>query len=386
MKTLDPGRLALELKLKSDALENSLNGFDIVDANGNFIYANQAYLKMWGHESLDEIFGKPAANHCADPNLPKKIIAELRQHGECHLEFMAKRKDGSLFPVVMWARLAFDPDGNEVYPTTSIDITERKEHEEALKKAKEEAEKANRLKSAFLANMSHEIRTPLGAILGFAEVLRHSKVSEEKKNDYLDILTRNGEQLLSIINDILDLSKVEAGYLVINNSEIKIKDLLDEVIQLFQIKAQEQGLQIFHKNNLPHSFFSDRTRVKQVLVNLIGNAVKFTSNGTVEINCFEEQDKSLNRIIHFDITDTGIGISEVDRERIFEMFVQGDESLSRQFGGTGLGLALSQKLAQCMGGQVSILRTQLGKGTTVRFTVKDQLTISKYPSTISLDA
>lgn len=385
MKKLDPGRLALELKLKSDALENSINGFDIVDANGNFIYANQAYLKMWGYDSLEEILGTPAIKHCADPTIPQKIIKTLREQGECHLEFMAKRKDGSLFPVLMWARLAHDPDGNEVYPTTSIDITERKQYEAALKNAKEQAEKANRLKSAFLANMSHEIRTPLGAILGFTEVLRSPELTEAQKQNYLDILVRNGEQLLSLINDILDLSKVEAGYLTINSSKISLKSLLSEVIQLFQLKAKEKGLTLSFQLETPDTFFSDETRVRQVLVNLVGNAIKFTSNGSVEIVCFKESDSSGHQFIVFDIKDTGIGISEIDREKIFEMFVQGDESLSRQFGGTGLGLALSQKLARCMGGQVSILKSQPGQGTIIRFKVKDQEEVSKHPSPISLD-
>lgn len=362
-----------ELQTKSDALENSLNGFDIVNAKGELIYANKAYLKMWGYDSLEEIKNTSPVDHCADPNIPSKIIKSLKESGECIIEFLAKRKDGSTFDVRMWARLDYDSEGNEIYPSTSIDVTEQKNIQKALTFSKDQAERANQLKSAFLANMSHEIRTPLGAMMGFADLLRDLDLSSEERSNYIDILIRNGNSLSVIINDILDLSKVESGHLTLESVEVDPHALVKEVMALMAVKADEKQLYFEYQQDplAPKNLITDPVRLKQVLLNLVSNAIKFTSHGHVIIRSFTQTAIDNHPLLGFEIQDTGIGIPDSQVEGVFNMFVQADGSMTRRFGGTGLGLALSRKLAQAMGGDVVLLKSEVGKGSTFVFTVKD---------------
>lgn len=369
-----------DLKLKSNALENSLAGFDIVDESGRFIYVNPAYVKMWGFDSAEEVIGTSPASHCEDPNVPVQIIQSLKENGSCDIEFVAKRKDGSTFDVRMLAFLAYDVNGREIYPTTSVDITEQKKARENMEKyaeelmaAKVEAEKANQLKSNFLANMSHEIRTPLGAMIGFADLLRDPYLSKEEHSNYLDIMIRNGEQLSFIINDILDLSKVEAGYLKLDRLPTKPVQIAEEVLSLLQVKAQEKNLLVEFEADpsTPVQIISDPIRVRQVLLNLVSNAIKFTSQGKVSFKCFGVKDLSGQNRIAFEVSDTGIGIPPGEEEKIFEMFVQGDGSVTRRFGGTGLGLSLSRKLARELGGDVKVTSSKLDQGSTFLFTFSD---------------
>ncbi|MES2962558.1 MAG: response regulator [Bdellovibrionota bacterium] len=491
---------ALDLKLKSDALENSLNGFDIVDETGTLIYVNNAYVRMWGFDSKDEILGTSPVSHCADPEIPLKIITQLKTAGQCDIEFLARRKDGSTFDVRMLAFLARDSNGREIYPTTSIDITEqrkaqrelkdarldfeknvdvspailwiteiggscsylskqwyqftgqteeealgfgwlevahpddqkkmsegfaaanerqepyyveyrlkttagayrwcigagnprydksgkfsgyagtvfdihdRKLAEDSAKAAKEEAERANELKSAFLANMSHEIRTPLGAMIGFADLLRDPGLSSTEHANYIDVLTRNGEQLSFIINDILDLSKVEAGHLTLEYVPMKPERIMADVISLLSVKAKEKGL-VLESHVDPSTIatlVSDPVRVRQVLLNLVSNSIKFTQGGKVVLRSISSIRPTGKNEVAFEVTDTGIGVPEGQTEQIFEMFVQADGSMTRRFGGTGLGLSLSRKLARALGGDVWVEKSGLNRGSTFRFTVEDR--------------
>jgi PAS domain S-box-containing protein len=363
-----------QLETMREALENSLNGFDIVGADGRFQYVNKAYLRMWGYDSAAEVIGTSSAAHCANPEVPMQIITALKANGECNIEFKALRKDGSTFDVNMWARLAHDADGNEIYPTTSIDVTARKQYEEELHAAKDEAERANQLKSAFLANMSHEIRTPLGAMIGFADLLRDQGLTATERSNYIDILARNGENLSVIINDILDLSKVEAGHLTLEFAEAHPNRIAEEVISLLRVKAKEKSLALEYSFDAgtPETIISDSVRIRQVLTNLIGNAVKFTPFGSVKVRGYGCTTESGLPAVCFEITDTGIGIPASEHDRVFEMFVQADGSMTRRFGGTGLGLALSRKLAWALGGDLRISRSEEGKGTTFLFMVEHQ--------------
>lgn len=254
------------------------------------------------------------------------------------------------------------------------DVTDQKRNEAELKRAKEEAERANQLKSAFLANMSHEIRTPLGAMIGFTDLLRDPHLSPQERNNYIDILARNGEQLSVIINDILDLSKVEAGHLSLEYAETRPRSIAEDVVLLLAIKAKEKGLTLNYSKDTstPESIISDPTRVRQILMNVVGNAIKFTPNGVVNIKSRGEKDRSGANILIFEIEDTGIGIPKMQTERIFDVFVQGDESMARRFGGTGLGLALSRRLARALGGDVDIVRTEVGQGTVMQVRIFDQ--------------
>lgn len=240
------------------------------------------------------------------------------------------------------------------------------------------AESANHLKSLFLANMSHEIRTPLGVILGFAEVLRDPHISQEDRLKYLEVIDRTGKNLSRIINDILDISKVESGHLELEQSKFNIEDLLYDLRVLFQLQAQERGNTIEFKidDTALLSVNTDRLRLQQILVNLISNALRFTNNGKITLHY-----SSTNSELCFRITDTGIGLKPDQKQKLFALFTQADQSTTRKYGGTGLGLVLSKKLAQLLGGDVILEHTADGKGSTFLATVANcVIEVAKTPS------
>jgi len=240
--------------------------------------------------------------------------------------------------------------------------------------AHQEAEHANTLKSAFLANMSHEIRTPLGAMIGFADLLRDSNLSPSTRANYIDVLIRNGETLSVVINDILDLSKVEAGHMVLEFTEMYPARIANEVISALRLKAEEKRLELKFTADpsTPKRFVTDSARLKQILLNLISNAIKFTPFGSVSIRSYGGVE---SESLYFEVTDTGIGIPESQHDKIFEMFVQADGSITRKFGGTGLGLALSRRLARALGGDVEIKNTAISKGSTFLVKVVSQASL-----------
>lgn len=290
-------------------------------------------------------------------------------------EYRCKVADGQYRWIFARGEPAFDQDGNPVAITgICVDVEERKRAEIELRLAKEQAEHANELKSAFLANMSHEIRTPLGAMIGFADLLRDPSLSSGDRENYAEILARNGESLSVIINDILDLSKVEAGQLSFEFTDTNPREITEDVVALLNVKAKEKNLTLDFvvENDVPKAVVSDSVRIRQILLNIVGNAIKFTQSGFVKIRCFSCEADSGHNGICFEVTDTGIGIPETQKEKVFEMFVQADGSMTRRFGGTGLGLALSKKLAQALGGDIKITKTELGKGSTFLITIEDQ--------------
>jgi PAS domain S-box-containing protein len=246
---------------------------------------------------------------------------------------------------------------------------------EELNKARDAAESANASKSAFLANVSHEIRTPLGAILGFAELLRDKDTEDGEKEKYIEIISRNGQQLTTIINDILDFSKIEAGLLTIETLSVSIQSLIEESISLFRALAMEKGLGLLakFKEPLPQYVGTDPTRLKQILINLIGNAIKFTEQGSVTVSASYHMRKGQSGRLIVEVTDTGIGISDRHKSRLFKPFSQADESIVRKFGGTGLGLALSKKLARALGGEVALASSAPGSGSVFRVEIEDRI-------------
>ena len=363
-------KLKRDLLLKSDALENSLNGFDIVDENGKFVYANRAYLKMWGYESLSEIRGTSPADHCADPSVPDKIIRTLKEKGECDIEFVAKRKDGSTFDVRMWARLGHDGEGAEVYPTTSIDITQRKIAERQLQESKEAAERASRAKSQFLANMSHEIRTPIGVIQGFADLLNEHQDLPPEQRQWVQTICRNTRLLTNVVGEILDLSRVEAGMLEIERMVFPLNEVIEDISASMLFKTEEKGLELFIyvDPDVPSEIDSDPTRLRQILINVIGNAIKFTDQGSVKVHFSRSEEAAELTKIKVVISDTGMGMNSEQQEKVFEPFVQGDSSMTRKYGGTGLGLAISKRLAKALKGDLRLIESAPGKGTTFELT------------------
>jgi len=238
--------------------------------------------------------------------------------------------------------------------------------------AQHQAEQALQAKSMFLANMSHEIRTPMTAVLGMAKILDGMTQLDEKQKKYVDIILRNGGNLLVIINDILDFSKFEAGTLQLEISKIEIKKLLDDIVESFSSQISEKNILLDYEieKDLPSSIFSDITRLTQILTNLVSNAIKFTVDGSVNIKVKYERDDS-GDIFHFSVKDTGIGIPKGAQLQIFDAFTQADASTTRKHGGTGLGLAICEKLTAILGGKIW-LESEEFKGTTFHFTISSK--------------
>ena len=251
------------------------------------------------------------------------------------------------------------------------DITDRKLAEAELVKARETAEAANEAKSAFLANMSHEIRTPLTAILGYTDLMADPGQSGEEKTECLATVRRNGEHLLCLINDILDLSKIEAGKLELHPDPCSIPAVVAEVISLMRVRAKQGGISLAaeYAGEIPETVFTDEARARQVLLNLVGNAVKFTKEGGVRIvTTLVPQWRGDEAALKIDVIDTGVGIAPEDVERLCRPFTQVDDSMSRRHSGTGLGLAISRRLAEMMGGSLTI-RSRPGTGSTFTLTI-----------------
>jgi PAS domain S-box-containing protein len=247
---------------------------------------------------------------------------------------------------------------------TCTDIHEQKLIQQRLNQALDAAAAASIAKSEFIANMSHEIRTPMTAVLGYAELLANNE-TEAEKLAFLRTIQRNGEFLLEIINDILDLSKIEAGKLEISRQWFEPYRLVHDVQSMMQGRASEKRLEfpIEFDGKVPRQINSDPKRLRQILVNLVGNAIKFTESGSVRLVMRYD-----GKRLHFDVIDTGIGMTSEQQTRLFQPFTQGDASVDRKYGGTGLGLAISQRLAQMLGGKISV-KSQPGKGTTFSFRI-----------------
>lgn len=280
--------------------------------------------------------------------------------------FKRKHKDGS----TIWIQASYSPilnSNNEVVKVTKIaqNITIEINAQQALEKAKSLADELNVQKDHFIANISHEIRTPINAVLGFTDLLLDEE-TDEKKLGYLKSVKTSGDNLLYLINDILDLSKIEAGIFQVDNSSYKLHETIENVFSILMLKAQQKKL-TFSKsiaNNIPKYNIGDKNRLTQILINLLGNAIKFTSQGSVHLNVSLENDN----ILKFEVIDTGIGIPDDKLKTIFERFSQAQENTSRQFGGSGLGLNISKLLVEKQGGKI-YAESNFGKGSTFIFTL-----------------
>lgn len=247
------------------------------------------------------------------------------------------------------------------------DLKRRLKTEESLRRAEKEAKSASKAKSDFLANMSHEIRTPMNAIIGMADLLNETQLDDDQKR-YVQIFQRSGHALLNLINDILDLSKVEAGQLDLDQADFSITELIDQISDLVAIKAHQKGIEFIIKidPNVPDSFIGDANRIRQVLINIVNNAIKFTLTGEVLLSVYFSTEK---RSLIFSIKDTGIGMTEEQTNKVFDRFTQANEKISAQFGGTGLGLSISKKLIELMDGKISI-NSEIQIGTEVIIEIK----------------
>ncbi len=236
-----------------------------------------------------------------------------------------------------------------------------------LQKLKEEAEEASHAKSQFLANMSHEIRTPLSSILGFSELLNHKSISENDQQTGVETILRNAKLLSRLIDDVLDLSKIEAGRIEVESIPVSLDDLINDLQAILNLRAQEKAIELKIEGLSPDhhvNYLSDPTRLRQVLINVMSNAIKFTDKGSVNVKVSAENEAADRTLLRFVVTDTGCGLSEEQTHRLFQPFSQADSSTTRRYGGTGLGLVIARQLARALGGDVYLEKSDLGLGST----------------------
>ena len=378
---LKVSKRAEEALRKSKDLVNQLlqatdQGIHGIDMGGCCTFINKSGLKILGYQ-LEECLGKNMHDlihhsHSDGSHYPVEdcpIFRAKSTGGGYRVDNeVLWRKDGTSFPAEYSSYPIFENGEICGAVVTFSDITERKRIEEELRNAKDLAESANIAKSTFLANMSHEIRTPMNGVIGMAGLLLETGLSEEQR-EYAEIVRKSGENLLDLINDILDFSKIEAGKLDIDLLDFDLRTTVEDTTEMLVMAAAEAGLELICRIDpcVPSLLKGDPGRLRQIITNLAGNAIKFTSQGEVVISAEVESDAGESVMIRFSVSDTGIGIPAGRRAAIFNPFTQADDSTTRRFGGTGLGLSICKQLAELMGGEIGV-ESEEGKGSTFWFT------------------
>jgi PAS domain S-box-containing protein len=356
-------------------IEAAPNAMVVVNAEGRIQFANAATERMFGYDRAELIDQEVEV---LVPDAVKKVHAvrrqdymenpQMRTMGEDRA-LTGRRKDGSSFPI----EIGLSPihfDGETVVLSSIEDSTKRKQAEEALVSAKEAAEAANRAKSDFLANMSHEIRTPMNAIIGLTELLLESQPNQTQ-TDYLKVVLESAESLLSIINQILDFSKIEAGRLELETTDFNLHELVGDTLRILGHRAHAKQLELvwYIETDVPNRLRGDPARLRQVLINLVGNAIKFTDQGEVVVRFRHLKSEGSTVTLTCTVSDTGIGIPAAQQQHIFDAFQQADTSTTRLFGGTGLGLAISSRIIAAMGGEIRV-ESDVDQGSRFEFTIE----------------
>ena len=356
----------------------------ILDQDHVIQWVNDGFLRLTGYESSEVIGRRPDEilyGPQTDPLTVREIEEAFRSGRAVIRELLHYRKDGRTYWASGNLTPVFDEEGRLTHCIgIYTDVTKRHQTHEALEQAKEAAEAASMAKSEFLANMSHEIRTPMNAIMGMTELTLCTELTDDQR-EYLTTVKKSAESLLSLINDILDFSKIEAGKMELDWIDFNLADLLRDTLKALAVRAGRKGLELaWHlPSTVPERLIGDPARLRQVLVNLVGNAIKFTQQGEVVVRVEPEWQTETEAALQFAVCDTGIGIPADRLQFIFEAFRQADSSTTRRFGGTGLGLTISSQLVELMGGQIWV-ESESGKGSTFRFSARFGLQPAAAPS------
>ncbi|HRX83144.1 MAG TPA: ATP-binding protein, partial [Pirellulaceae bacterium] len=375
LQDLDPSKAVPE-RVRG-ALDTLTEGLLVVDKNERIAFSNQAIADSLGctpqklvGSRVDQLPWVSLDEAHVETKRPWAIAIKEQQRQPGVV--MGLQGPRGLRTMMAHAAPVLGPTGDLHGVLTSFeDITELENAKAELRESKEAADAANRAKSDFLANMSHEIRTPMNAILGFTDVMRRGLATlESQRRDYLNTIHASGQHLLNLINDILDISKIEAGGLELELTRCSPHKILGEVVSIMKGRAEDKGIYLRFRSEggLPETILTDPTRVRQLVTNLVGNAIKFTEEGGVEIvarivsECGRPQ-------MSIAVTDTGIGMTNEQAAKVFNPFVQADASVTRRFGGTGLGLSISKRFAEALGGVITVA-SKPGKGSTFTATIE----------------
>ncbi|KUP91956.1 response regulator [Tritonibacter horizontis] len=369
----------VELEQLSTVAQNASDSIVLTDANAQIIWANEAFSRMTSY-TLAEAMGKSPAQLLNGPETDmdtvRAIAEHLKQGKRYRTEILNYTKTGEM----IWVDTHLVPvldDAGDVRMVIGIerDVTQSKRHAAELAEAKRAAEQADRAKSEFLANMSHEIRTPMNGIIGMSDLLAEADLPSEEQQQ-VEIIRTSSKALLKIINDILDLSRLESGKLTLSEIDFDLEQCIESAVDVLRPVAREKGLKlnVTYGDNLPQQVRADDGRLRQVLVNLIGNAVKFTAKGRVDVRVLRSVGDPYN--ITVDVEDTGIGLTREQRDNIFERFSQADAATTRAFGGTGLGLTISRYLAEQMGGGI-VVHSAHGQGSCFSLQVQFKAAIGE---------
>ncbi|PKP27690.1 MAG: hypothetical protein CVU06_01295 [Bacteroidetes bacterium HGW-Bacteroidetes-22] len=353
------------------AIEQSPTSMLITDADGNIEYVNQRFEEITGYQAAEVKGRNPSLlkSGLTSANIYEDLWRTIKAGFTWRGELINKKKDGTLFTEsVIITPIASDDQKTHHFLALKEDITIRKQMESDLMAAKEKAEESDRLKTAFLNNMSHEIRTPMNAISGFADLLKDADLTEEERNKYVDIINSNSDQLLGIVNDVLEISRLDSGRIPLHLSQFSLNDLLEDIYQSFQPEVTRRKLNYSFYCALPKRdsiVETDKEKIRQIIIGFISNALKFTDKGSITFGytCTADQ-------IKFYVTDTGIGIPDIEQSRVFDRFYQVVQAEGKSRGGTGLGLSIAQGIARLLQGTISV-KSSSGEGSTFYLIIRN---------------